>query len=204
MTRRTKVALPLLASVLLLAGCISDSAPASLEPSPLPDSPASENTDLAQGFRLIADTSCQMSYDIGVTEIVLGTTNRSVMVPEAYIYNDFFAAVISDEGGLEPIWSPDNFVSCFDYVNFVSAEEVGAEYEILLSGDLDSGLITSEYKLEESGSIIMNYVVKDGVFVRVTVTSPSSTTEYIIKYGLPSETDIAYFQEAIDSWLASG
>jgi hypothetical protein len=144
-----------------------------------------------------------MARETGVTERADGTTFRSVLVPDIYAYKDFFAAIISDTGGQEPIWTIEDFASCVDFINYAMAEEIGSEYEILLSGDLDAGLIRSEQVVADFGSVFMDYVVKDGLFAEVLVTSPDSTTKIYIEYGAPSEQDIQYFREAIDLWVSS-
>jgi hypothetical protein len=125
-----------------------------------------------------------------------------VLLPVSYLYNDFFAAVVNDEGGVEPIWTPEDFVACLDYVSFAMAEESGSEYEISLTGDLDAGLIRSEQPVADSDPYIMDYVIKDGLIVEVTTTFGESITKVSIEYGIPSETDIESFREAIDLWLA--
>lgn len=186
---------------MILTGCVSDRVANPALPDSLPSAPALEVLDIDQEFRSIASASCGKAYEIGVTEQIVGSTTRSVLVPETYLYNDFFAAVISDEGGQEPIWTPEDFVACLDFVNYSMAEEVGAEYEILVSGDAENGLFRTEQIFDEFGTLVMDYVVKDGVFVEVTVSSPDSSTQVLVVYGTPTETDIVYFREAIDLWL---
>lgn len=202
---KTKISLAIcvLISILVTTGCTVSTQPSSNLPSPDPSPSTEQVKDLGDEFRVIADASCQMARETGVTERADGTTTRSVLVPDIYAYKDFFAAVISDTGGQEPIWTIEDFASCVDFINYVMAEEIGSEYEILVSGDLEAGLIRSEYVVEDFGSVSMDYVVKDGLFVEVLVTSPDSTTKIYIEYGAPSEQDIQYFREAIDLWVSS-
>jgi hypothetical protein len=110
--------------------------------------------------------------------------------------------VISDTGGQEPIWTVEDFISCLDSVNFLMAEEVGAEYEISLSGNQSDGLIRSEYAVDDLVVVTRDYLVRNGVFVEVVVTSPDSSAKILIDYGTPAEQDIVFFREAIDLWLA--
>jgi hypothetical protein len=197
------LAICVLISIFVTTGCAVNTQTSLNPPSPTPSASADEVKDIGDEFRAIADASCQLARETGVTERADGTTSRSVLVPDIYAYNDFFAAVVSDAGGQEPIWTVEDFASCVDFINYVMAEESGSEYEILLSGDLDSGLIRSEYVVDDSSSVLMDYVVKDGVFVEVLVTSPDSSTKIFIEYGAPSDQDIQYFREAIDLWLSS-
>ena len=203
MKTKLSFAICVLIAILVTTGCTVNTQPSSNLPSPVPSPSTEQVEDIGDEFRVIADASCQMARETGVTERADGTNTRSVLVPDIYAYNDFFAAVISDTCGQEPIWTIEDFASCVDFINYVMAEEVGSEYEILVSGDLEAGLIRSEYVVDDFGSVFMDYVVKDGVFVEVLVTSPDSKTKIYIEYGTPSEQDIQYFRDAIDLWLSS-
>jgi hypothetical protein len=121
----------------------------------------------------------------------------------SYLYNDFFAAVVNDDGGVEPIWSTESFAVCIDYINFMMTEESGSEYELLVSGDIASGSLKSEYFVEDYGTIVTNYEVKEGVFQEVRTKSPDSESVTLVEYGTPSEQDIERFREAIDLFLAT-
>ncbi len=190
-------------AILSTSGCTASTTPSSNLPVSSPSAPAELESDLRNEFRQIADASCQKARDIGVTERGAdGTTTRLVLVPETFLYKDFFAAVISDTGGQEPIWTVEDFISCLDSVNFLMAEEVGAEYEISVSGNQADGLIRSEYVVDDLLVVTRDYLVRNGVFVEVVVTSPDSSTKILIDYGTPAEQDIVYFREAIDLWLA--
>ncbi len=190
-------------SILATSGCTASTTPSSNLPSSSPSALAELDSDLRNEFRLIADASCQKARDIGVTERGAdGTTTRLVLVPDTLLYKDFFAAVISDTGGKEPIWTVEDFISCLDSVNFLMAEEVGAEYEISVSGNQADGLIRSEYVVDDVVVVTRDYLVRDGVFVEVVVTSPDSSAKILIDYGTPADPDIVYFREAIDLWLA--
>ena len=200
--KKLSVAISLVLGIVVTTGCAAIDSPSSILPSALPSPSAEQAADLVDEFRMIADASCEMAREIGVTERADGTNLRSVLVPESYSYNDFFAAVISDSGGQEPIWTIEDFISCVDYINFIMAEEGGSEYEISLSGNIADGLIRSEYEVDDYGTVVMDYVVRDGVFVEVMITSPESTSNVYIEYGTPSEQDIESFREAIDIWIA--
>jgi hypothetical protein len=205
MDKRLKSTLSLALGVFFLTGCTTGSLPGTSSPSSSPSSSAATeaNPDLSEDFREIAKTSCDKAYEEGVTERVEGRADRLVLLPVSYLYNDFFAAVVNDDGGVEPIWSTEFFSVCMDYINFMMAEESGSEYEILVSGDLANGTLRSEYEVADYGSIVSDYVVEDGVFVEVRTTSPESESVTIVEYGTPSEADIESFREAIDLFLAS-
>jgi hypothetical protein len=200
--KKSLKAIFVLAGCLVITGCNSGTVPDSTLPSAQPDALVEAVGDLVDEFRMIADASCEMAREIGVTERAEGTTLRLVFVPEAYSYNDFFAAVVSDSGGQEPIWTTEDFMSCVDSINFILAEEGGSEYEISVSGNLADGLIRSVYEVEDYGQIVSDYVVRNGVFVEAVVASPESTSKIYIEYGTPSDDDIASFREAIDMWIA--
>jgi hypothetical protein len=121
----------------------------------------------------------------------------------SYLYNDFFAAVVNDEGGVEPIWSTEIFSACADHINFLMAEESNSEYEIQVSGDLAGGKLRAEYQGGDYGTIVTDYVVVDGFFVEVTTNSAEAKQATVLEYGTPSEADIESFREAIDLFLSN-
>jgi hypothetical protein len=205
MDKRLKSTLWLTLGVFLLAGCAAGSIPETSSPStsPTPSASAEENIDLSEEFRKIAKVSCDRAYEEGVTERSEGSTDRLVLLPVSYLYNDFFAAVVNDDGGVEPIWSTEVFSVCIDHINFLMAEDSDSEYEVLVSGDLAAGNLRAEYEVADFGTIVSDYVVKDGVFVEVRTKSPDTESVTVAEYGTPSEADIESFREAIDLFLAS-
>ena len=204
MNHKLRISIPLIVGLVFLSGCSAPSTPNATTPSSSPESsePASATVDPYLEFRKIAETSCNKAYDEGVTETVEGVPNRLVLLPVSFLYNDFFAAVVSDEGGVGPIWSSELFAVCVDYVNFMMAEESGSEYEIVVSGDTTSGPIRTEYTVEDYGAIVTEFKLKDGVFIEAWTQSPESESVTLIEYGIPSEQDIEHFREAIDLFLA--
>lgn len=205
MDKRLKSTLFLTLGVFFLSGCAAGSVPETSSPStsPSPSASAEENIDLSEEFRKIAKVSCDRAYEEGVTERSEGSTDRLVLLPVSYLYNDFFAAVVNDDGGVEPIWSTEVFSVCIDHINFLMAEDSDSEYEVLVSGDLATGNLRSEYEVADFGTIVSDYVVKDGVFVEVRTKSPDTESVTVAEYGTPSEADIESFREAIDLFLAS-
>jgi hypothetical protein len=205
MDKRLKSTLFLTLGVFFLAGCAAGSVPETSSPStsPSPSASAEENIDLSEEFRKIAKVSCDKAYEEGVTERSESSTDRLVLLPVSYLYNDFFAAVVNDDGGVEPIWSTEVFSVCIDHINFLMAEDSDSEYEVLVSGDLAAGNLRAEYEVADFGTIVSDYVVKDGVFVEVRTKSPDTESVTVAEYGTPSEADIESFREAIDLFLAS-
>lgn len=189
--------------VALLGGCASVATPSDSSPLPSSSSDAIDASTLALEFQKIAASSCDRAYDEGVTERVDGIANRRVLLPVSYLYNDFFAAVVNDEGGVEPVWSTEIFSACADHINFLMAEESNSEYEIQVSGDLAGGTLRAEYQSADYGTIVTDYVVVDGFFVEVTTTSAEAKQATILEYGTPSEADIESFREAIDLFLSN-
>jgi hypothetical protein len=206
MDPRLKALILLTVGVMFFAACATESAPDTSTPSSKPESSdsAPDTADLYLEFRKIAETSCEKAYAEGVTERVVGSPDRLVLLPVSYLYNDFFAAVVNDDGGVEPIWSTESFAVCIDYINFMMTEESGSDYELLVSGDSASGSLKSEYFIEDYGTIVTHYQVKEGVFEEVRTKSPDSESLTLVEYGTPSEQDIEHFREAIDLFLASG
>jgi hypothetical protein len=205
MDKRLKSTLFLTLGVFFLAGCAAGSLPETSSPStsPSPSASAEENVDLSEEFRKIAKVSCDKAYEEGVTERSESSTDRLVLLPVSYLYNDFFAAVVNDDGGVEPIWSTEVFSVCIDHINFLMAEDSDSEYEVLVSGDLAAGNLRAEYEVADFGTIVSDYVVEDGVFVEVRTKSPDTESVTVAEYGTPSEADIESFREAIDLFLAS-
>ena len=189
--------------VALLGGCASVATPSDSSPLPSSSADAIDASTLALEFQKIAASSCDRAYDEGVTERVDGIANRLVLLPVSYLYNDFFAAVVNDEGGVEPIWSTEIFSACADHINFLMAEESNSEYEIQVSGDLAGGTLRAEYQGGDYGTIVTDYVVVDGFFVEVTTTSAEAKQATVLEYGTPSEADIESFREAIDLFLSN-
>ena len=205
MNRRLTSTLSLTLGVLFLAGCVTGSLPDASSPSTSPSSGSSTegDTNLSEDLRKIAKTSCDKAYEEGVTERVEGSEDRLVLLPVSYLYNDFFAAVVNDDGGVEPIWSTEVFSVCIDHINFLMAEESDSEYEILVSGDLASGKLKSEYQVADYGTVVTDYIIQDNVFVEVRTKTPETDSVTTVEYGIPSEADIVSFREAIDLFLAS-
>jgi hypothetical protein len=205
MNRRLTSTLSLTLGVLFLAGCVTGSLPDASAPSTSPSSGSSTegDTNLSEDLRKIAKTSCDKAYEEGVTERVEGSEDRLVLLPVSYLYNDFFAAVVNDDGGVEPIWSTEVFSVCIDHINFLMAEESDAEYELLVSGDLASGNLKSEYQVADYGTVVTDYIIQDNVFVEVRTKTPDTESVTVVEYGIPSEADIESFREAIDLFLAS-
>jgi hypothetical protein len=205
MDKRLKSTLFLTLGVFFLAGCAAGSLPETSSPStsPSPSASAEGNVDLPEEFRKIAKVSCDKAYEEGVTERSESSTDRLVLLPVSYLYNDFFAAVVNDDGGVEPIWSTEVFSVCIDHINFLMAEDSDSEYEVLVSGDLAAGNLRAEYEVADFGTIVSDYVVEDGVFVEVRTKSPDTESVTVAEYGTPSEADIESFREAIDLFLAS-
>jgi hypothetical protein len=83
-------------------------------------------------------------------------------------------------------------------------EESGSDYELLVSGDSASGSLKSEYFVEDYGTIVTYYQLKEGVFEEVRTKSPDSESVTLVEYGTPSGQDIEHFREAIDLFLARG
>jgi hypothetical protein len=189
--------------VALLAGCASVAVPSDSSPLPSLSAEAIDTSTLALEFQKIAESSCNRAYDEGVTERVDGIANRLVLLPVRYLYNDFFAAVVNDDGGVEPIWSTEVFSACVDHINFLMAEESKSEYEIQVSGDLSSGALRVEYQVDDYGTVVTDYFVDDGFFVEVRTKSPETKPTTVLEYGTPSEADIESFREAIDLFLSS-
>jgi hypothetical protein len=187
----------------LLGGCASVATPSDSSPLPSSSADAIDASTLALEFQKIAASSCDRAYDEGVTERVDGIANRLVLLPVSYLYNDFFAAVVNDEGGVEPIWSTEIFSACADHINFLMAEESNSEYEIQVSGDLAGGKLRAEYQGGDYGTIVTDYVVVDGFFVEVTTNSAEAKQATVLEYGTPSEADIESFREAIDLFLSN-
>ena len=188
----------------LLVGCAPESSVVVTTPSPTSDSPQTPaaEVDLDAEFRTIVDASCDRAYEVGVTESVVGTDTRLVLVPAASAYNDFTAAVVSSDAGVSPIWSTEEFGVCIDSINFSMSEESGSEYAITVSGDLDAGQLRSEYTVDDYGTFVTDYVVTDGLITELTSATPGGTTVKTIRYGMPSDADVRRFQEAIDAFLA--
>ncbi len=205
MTRHWSLLFVFVSAVFLVAGCVQD--PGDLEASPTrtADSTSSPVTqaDLDKEFRTIVDASCDRAYEVGVTESMVGSDTRLILVPQAQAYNDFTAAAVSDDAGLTPIWSTEDFGVCIDSINFSMSEDGGSVYAITVSGDLAAGQLRSEYSVEDYGVFITDYLVVDGLISEVTSTTPDSTTTKIIRYGMPSEVDLEHFRDAIDEFLAS-
>ena len=199
---RTLRVLALTIVLTLLAGCASGAKPSDSSPKPSLSADEIDASTLSLEFRKIAKASCDRAYDEGVTERVDGIADRLVLLPVSYLYNDFFAAVVNDEGGVEPIWSTEIFSVCIDHINFLMAEESNSEYEIVVSGDLAGGNLRSEYQVDDYGTIVTDYVVEDGFFVEVRTMSPETKTVTLVEYGTPSEADIESFREAIDLFLS--
>jgi hypothetical protein len=189
--------------VALLGGCASVATPSDSSPLPSSSADAIDASTLALEFQKIAASSCDRAYDEGVTERVDGIANRLVLLPVSYLYNDFFAAVVNDEGGVEPIWSTEIFSACADHINFLMAEESNSEYEIQVSGDLAGGKLRAEYQGGDYGTVVTDYVVVDGFFVEVTTNSAEAKQATVLEYGTPSEADIESFREAIDLFLSN-
>ena len=189
--------------VALLGGCASVATPSDSSPLSSSSADAIDASTLALEFQKIAASSCDRAYDEGVTERVDGIANRLVLLPVSYLYNDFFAAVVNDEGGVEPIWSTEIFSACADHINFLMAEESNSEYEIQVSGDLAGGKLRAEYQGGDYGTIVTDYVVVDGFFVEVTTNSAEAKQATVLEYGTPSEADIESFREAIDRFLSN-
>jgi hypothetical protein len=187
----------------LLGGCASVATPSDSSPLPSSSADAIDASTLALEFQKIAASSCDRAYDEGVTERVDGIANRLVLLPVSYLYNDFFAAVVNDEGGVEPIWSTEIFSACADHINFLMAEESNSEYEIQVSGDLAGGKLRAEYQGGDYGTIVTDYVVVDVFFVEVTTNSAEAKQATVLEYGTPSEADIESFREAIDLFLSN-
>ena len=205
MSRRLTSTLSLTLGVLFLAGCVTGSLPDASSPSTSPSSGSSTegDTNLSEDLRKIAKTSCDKAYEEGVTERVEGSEDRLVLLPVSYLYNDFFAAVVNDDGGVEPIWSTEVFSVCIDHINFLMAEESDAEYELLVSGDLASGNLKSEYQVADYGTVVTDYTIQDNVFVEVRTKTPDTESVTVVEYGIPSDADIESFRQAIDLFLAS-
>jgi|688.fasta_scaffold187024_1 hypothetical protein len=205
MDQKLKAVISLTVGVMFFTACATVSAQNSSTAPSKPESSdsAPDTADLYVEFRKIAETSCERAYAEGVTERVVGSPDRLVLLPVSYLYNDFFAAVVNDDGGVEPIWSTESFAVCIDYINFMMTEESGSEYELLVSGDIASGSLKSEYFVEDYGTIVTNYEVKEGVFQEVRTKSPDSESVTLVEYGTPSEQDIERFREAIDLFLAT-
>ncbi len=204
MTSHAGLATVAVAAALLLGGCTAE-APQATTPSvttTTPSASADVDVDLDKEFRTIVDASCDRAYEIGVTESVGGTDTRLVLVPVAFAYNDFTAAVVNNDAGLTPIWSTEEFAVCIDSINFSMSEEGGSEYAITVSGDLAGGQLRSEYIVDDYGTFITDYVVVDGLITEVTSTTPESTSAKTIRYGMPSDADVRHFQGAIDAFLA--
>jgi hypothetical protein len=193
-----------LAAVLLLGGCTTTEPQATVPPVTTPTSSESQDVavDLDKEFRTIVDASCDRAYEIGVTESVVGSDTRLVLVPVTDAYNDFTAAVVNNDAGLTPIWSTEEFAVCIDSINFSMSEEGGSEYAITVSGDFASGQLRSEYTVEDYGVFVNDYVIVDGLITEVTTMTPESTSAKTVRYGMPSDADVRHFQEAIDAFLA--
>jgi hypothetical protein len=207
MVKHLKIAISITLGATILAGCASGptASEGSLSPiSPSPSSSAGEqgSSELNVEFRKIAKVSCDKAYEEGVTERSDVSADRLVLLPVSYLYNDFFAAVVNDEGGVEPIWSTEIFSVCIDYINFLMAEESNSEYEITVSGDLAGGTLRTEYQVDDFGTIVSDYVIEDGLFVEVRTKSPETESVTLVEYGTPSEADIEAFREAIDLFLS--
>ena len=204
MTSHEGLATVALAAVLLLGGCTVAAPQATVPPTTTPTSSESPDVavDLDKEFRTIVDASCDRAYEIGVTESVVGSDTRLILVPVANAYNDFTAAVVNDDAGLSPIWSTEEFAVCIDSINFSMSEEGGSEYAITVSGDFAAGQLRSEYIVDDYGTFITDYVVVDGLITEVTSTAPESTSAKTIRYGMPSDADVRHFQEAIDAFVA--
>ena len=204
MTSHSGLAAVMLAAGLFLAGC--SSAPPQVEVSPIatPVSTATPDVDvdLDAEFRKIVDASCDKAYAVGVTEEVVETDSRLILVPLANAYKDFTAAVVTNDGGISPIWSTEDFAVCIDSINFSMAEDGGSTYAITVTGDLDGGRLQSTYSVEDYGVFVTDYVINDGLIAQVLSTTPEYTLTKEIRYGMPSDTDILHFHEAIDDFLA--
>lgn len=189
----------------LVAGCAPEAANVVTTPSPTADAttPVVVDVDLDAQFRTIVDASCDMAYEVGVTETLVGKDSRLVLVPQSEAYNDFTAAVVNDSGGITPIWSTEEFAVCIDSINFSMSEDGGSTYAIAVSGDLAAGTLRSEYSVEDYGTFITDYVIVDGLITEVTSQTPGATTVKTIRYGMPSDVDIEHFREAIDAFMAS-
>lgn len=205
MTSRAGLAAAAVAAALLLGGCTAEAPQATTPPATTttPSASADVDVDLDKEFRTIVDASCDRAYEIGVTESVVGSDTRLVLVPSANAYNDFTAAAVNNDVGLTPIWSTEEFAVCIDSINFSMSEEGGSEYAITVSGDFAAGQLRSEYIVEDYGTFITDYVVVDGLITEVTSTAPESTSAKTIRYGMPSDADVRHFQEAIDAFLAA-
>ena len=204
MTSLTGFATVAVGAVLLLGGCTTAEPQATVPPTTTPTSSESPDAavDLDKEFRTIVDSSCDRAYEIGVTESVVGSDTRLVLVPVANAYNDFTAAVVNNDAGLTPIWSTEEFAVCIDSINFSMSEEGGSEYAIAVSGDFAAGQLRSEYTVEDYGVFVTDYVIVDGLITEVTTTTPESTSAKTVRYGMPSDADVRHFQEAIDAFLA--
>ena len=204
MTSHAGFATVALAAVLLLGGCTAAEPQATVPPATTPTSSESPYVavDLDKEFRTIVDSSCDRAYEMGVTESVVGSDTRLVLVPVANAHNDFTAAVVNNDAGLTPIWSTEEFAVCIDSINFSMSEEGGSEYAITVSGDLAAGQLRSEYTVEDYGVFVTDYVIVDGLITEVTTTTPESTSAKTVRYGMPSDADVRHFREAIDAFLA--
>jgi hypothetical protein len=187
-----------------IAGCSAQITGPPNSPSPSSRAPVWTPVELGREFRFFADASCQKANEIGATETIIGSSARLVLVPEGLAYNGFTAAVVTNEGGETPIWSAEDFAVCVDSVNYSTAEESGSTYEILVTGDLESGVFRSEDIVQDLGLFVTDYIVRDGLIITTYSQSTDSNARTDIKYGRPSDQDLQYFREAIDLFLSSG
>ena len=204
MTSRRGLATLAVAAGLLLAGCTSGPPQGDVSPVATPVSSATPGVevDLDAAFRELVDASCNKAYEVGVTEEVVETDSRLILVPLVAAYKDFTAAVVSNDGGISPIWSTEDFAVCIDSINFSMAEEGGSTYAITVTGDLASGRLQSTYSVEGYGVFVTDYVINDGLITQVLSTTPEYTLTKEIRYGMPYDGDILHFHEAIDTFLA--
>jgi hypothetical protein len=123
--KRLSSPIGMLSGILVTTGCTAIPLLSSIIPPPSLSNSEEPAGDLVDEYCVIAHYSCELAREIGVTERADGTSLRSVLVPETYAYNDFFAAVVCDSGGQEPIWTTEEFMACVDSINFILAEEAG-------------------------------------------------------------------------------
>lgn len=205
MDSRRKSSIAITLGALMLAGCATGSSPEASAPetTPMPSTTGGVTTDLSEELRKFAQASCDRALQEGVTERVDDSGDRLVLVPASFIYNDFSAAVVNDDGGVEPVWSTEVFWSCYEHINFSLSEDAGSVYEIHVSGDLASGTLMSERVFADYGTVVSEYVIKGGVFVEVKTSHPDGESVTVIEYGVPSEQDRDSFRQAIDTFLSS-
>jgi hypothetical protein len=162
-------------------------------PFPIPD-------DIAGSFREIADASCATASAEGVTEIAADGSGRLILVPREDAYQDFSAVSVGESGIGELIWSTEVFYTCYASIGFSNSDESNSDYALIEFDASDGSYTVTEG--DGKDAFVAEYTVSEGLIRTGSSTNGGETNVLAIKYGMPSEADIAILRAAADAFLA--